>query len=532
MKIDTIFRGLDLRAGTSLVSKTTPDMSLASVPDPERGSLQALRPAAESPLPLGRASLALPSMWIGYALAASCFALTIGQFATFIGAKQTSSGVPLLYLCGLIYWFYCVHRIHRVLRDATESSYPISPRRAVGFMLIPIYSVIWMFKWPRSIGKFVNARAGSNRMSLVCPSLLLLAADLMSFLPGLRLLLLFSVGTYITRRLRTVLPVYSVRGCRRKEQVNLAVSAGLAAGFAFVLCQAVLEFLQQPRAEQIHGLITIGLVSVGVIKFLEPIFERIRIGLGMEDHHPAMQGQRSWLLRLGGVLLIAATSLCHGILHKNIDSHATESLQYIVTALFISGGITYIWISGARSHPARAASWGLSGGACLGIYVVIAFCLTGGPAAHPLDPAAANPKEVLEASILPLIPSGFIPRIASGDLTSDALEMNLLPAALPWAFFGLIGGMAIDKRWGTHRSRGVAVCLLAAASLIIALIWFAGGFKRPDEALADVCAVAGWAAALLISPVSDRLLEISGIGIIRMPPALRIKIHGSGERYS
>jgi hypothetical protein len=71
--------------------------------------------------------------------------------------------VPPLYVflpmfVALVYWLVCVHRLHVVLKEVPGWKHPISPARAVGFHFLPVYSLYWLYKWPRELAKFVNWR--------------------------------------------------------------------------------------------------------------------------------------------------------------------------------------------------------------------------------------------------------------------------------------------------------------------------------------------------------------------------------------
>ena len=81
--------------------------------------------------------------------------------------------------------------------------HPISPARAVGFHFIPFYNLYWIFKWPREIANFVNARLHQPIMKPVAVGVAILAALVLRILdPGFGLILLFFPVSYVSECLR------------------------------------------------------------------------------------------------------------------------------------------------------------------------------------------------------------------------------------------------------------------------------------------------------------------------------------------
>ena len=114
----------------------------------------------------------------------SIFAAAAGPGAA---AALRLSGT-LLYWAAVVYFFMAVHRIHKILRAATNGKYPISPARAVGFSFIPFYNLYWMFKWPGETALFLNHVTHEERLKKDRWGWLLLLASLISgLLPGLSL---------------------------------------------------------------------------------------------------------------------------------------------------------------------------------------------------------------------------------------------------------------------------------------------------------------------------------------------------------
>jgi len=126
----------------------------------------------------GRIYTPLPRAWIGMAIAVNCLLFQI--------AADTNGGFVLLTsLLGSCYWLFFVHRIHKVLAEYTNGSYPISPRKAVGFQFIPVFEYYWFFRWTRQLARFMDEKSGTKRAPKVWPGLLLSAASLLGWFPCL-----------------------------------------------------------------------------------------------------------------------------------------------------------------------------------------------------------------------------------------------------------------------------------------------------------------------------------------------------------
>ncbi|MGB6865830.1 MAG: protein kinase, partial [Candidatus Aminicenantaceae bacterium] len=106
-------------------------------------------------------------------------------------------------LVGTVYWLFCVHRFHKILREMNRS-YQISPGAAVGYHFIPFYNFYWIFKWPIEFSKYINAQ-GSVKMVQggLLGALLLIALLINRFFDGaVGMTFIFGIGTYMANILR------------------------------------------------------------------------------------------------------------------------------------------------------------------------------------------------------------------------------------------------------------------------------------------------------------------------------------------
>jgi hypothetical protein len=452
-------------------------------------------------------------MWVGLVLALLCLSFEL------LGGI-TEAFVWLFSMLGSCYWFFCVHRIHKVLAEYTTCAYPISARKAVGFQIIPLFEYYWFFRWTRQIAKFLDQQAGRTTAPKLWPGVLLVGASVLGWFPlfkSVRLFLFFGFGLYLIRQLKAVLPPARPLRVRRAQQWNLSMSAGVGAAFSFVLVQALRDFSTQGSKEKLHELAAIFLVSVGVLIFLEPLFDRLRLVLGIEHHHTAVHKNQSWVLRLSVFAILVFTSLFHGLLHTEIENSIDHdwigTLTMLLTGLLVSGGITYFWIAAAHRRPSHAARSGLISGAVFGFLVASAVLAVANPSAG----SGESNQQLLTQAFhheFPLVPARVLKEMEEGKLGNDSGLTQMGIIAFPWPIFGLMGGLAIDKRWGGGKVHGVALSMFAAAILY-------GGFllviRRLSglDLLSHLSVAAGWGLALIVCSSSKILIpeEATEVGI-------------------
>ncbi len=146
--------------------------------------------------------LKLPKMWIGIIIA---FAFLVGEFYELfnnIGGDNLGPICLVIGIGGLIYWYFCVYRIHKVLAELSDKQYEISPAAAVGYHFIPFYNLYWIFKWPMTLANFIKNR----QMVRILPGFLIgvflvISLLLTRFDSALGLFCLFTTGAYIKHKI-------------------------------------------------------------------------------------------------------------------------------------------------------------------------------------------------------------------------------------------------------------------------------------------------------------------------------------------
>lgn len=159
-----------------------------------------------------------PIVWLGFIFAAIFLFVEIVFVILFMeDDSKMMVGLGLVGMPGVIYWLYCVHRFHKVLRELTHGRYPISPWGAALRHFIPFYNLYWIFKWPGELSDYLNRR---DRVKIVSGAglgvLLLFAWITFRVLDGaIGLSFLFGIGMYINSKLKA--HIKAVKGITQDE---------------------------------------------------------------------------------------------------------------------------------------------------------------------------------------------------------------------------------------------------------------------------------------------------------------------------
>jgi hypothetical protein len=153
-----------------------------------------------------------PRIWIGYVLGVATLIAEMVAITLHPELAKEPLLIPPLYLfltnfISLVYWLVCVYEYHLVLAHATAGGYPIKPLRAAWFHLIPIYGLYWVYKWPRELARFVNARLQVPLMRPDRTGLAVFIAFVVFLVldRGLGMILLFWSASHLSRCLRLAL---------------------------------------------------------------------------------------------------------------------------------------------------------------------------------------------------------------------------------------------------------------------------------------------------------------------------------------
>jgi hypothetical protein len=181
---------------------------------------KSLRAAAAGSAQIGQLRRnSLPAIWPGYVLALTLIIIDFVDFSVVIFSPSWADVLFLsappgpFYIVFLVYWLFCIYRVHAVIRDASACMYPISPAKAVGFHFIPFFNLYWIFRWTSCIADFVNT-GQTVRMMRIWPGIGLLVGCLLGALVGtfegnfnveIICIVNFTVMLYIVRKLDSIL---------------------------------------------------------------------------------------------------------------------------------------------------------------------------------------------------------------------------------------------------------------------------------------------------------------------------------------
>jgi hypothetical protein len=140
----------------------------------------AVPPEAAETLP--RSSF--PWVWVGFVIALAFFVIEVLWIV--LGLEEAVVNILLTFISigGWIYWLVCVHRLHKILDELSNGSYPNSPGEAAGKHIIPFYNLYWVFKWPADLSEYINKRGRVKMISGYMIGALILFALLVRLVDG------------------------------------------------------------------------------------------------------------------------------------------------------------------------------------------------------------------------------------------------------------------------------------------------------------------------------------------------------------
>jgi hypothetical protein len=260
---------------------------------------------------------------------------------------------------------------------------------------------------------------------------------------------LLTAGVFFGIRWLVFLP--GDRACLNpRQRRRIAILAALGSSFGFMLVAAVLYFLSLPVSESLFELFAIALVALGLVAFLDPLFERLQRALGIAAGHPptARQSTGAMMRRVSFAILLL-NGVLHTLLHEFVKTYPGLSTALVAGYGPISTLITtYCWLLGWHPDPSRsrAALRGAVSGMVAGLIVMWGW---------------VPYLEGIGKLVVPLF---------------GVLVMTLVPLA---------GGLAMDRRWGwglgweSRASLSMTLAMLVAWSVAGSLYWlWVLGFEK------------------------------------------------------
>ena len=147
----------------------------------------------------------LPWVWFGFFFVAAFLLEETLMIVLELDEDASTLVLVATGLAGWIYWLFCVHRFHKILKEVSANRYPISGAEAVGKHFIPFYNLVWVFRWPSALSDYLNRHGRAKMASGNLIGLLLLLSMLTSrFLDGgVGMTGMFALGMYMSAKLRT-----------------------------------------------------------------------------------------------------------------------------------------------------------------------------------------------------------------------------------------------------------------------------------------------------------------------------------------
>jgi hypothetical protein len=272
--------------------------------------------------------------------------------------------------------------------------------------------------------------------------------------------------------------------------LDVSLSAGLGSFFAAISFAAMLTYSLAPLSIQIKEAVAIIVVSIGIVKFIEPLIDRwsTKLHISSHDSH-ARPPIRSWKGRIAAFGIVAMISFSHGLLHDYVNGLFEQSpseralfgrvVGLIISTPMVSAVVTWHWILGAQHTPPRSRIYGVVSGMLASFVVVF----------------------IIEALVYGGFEEGSILRGPIFPVLEIIIGSN--PSIARYTLLGFTGGCAIDLRWGSRPSVGIAVTLVISIFLIAALRALGGNL---NDIVFSVIESVGWSIGLMLHPLTDSLL--------------------------
>jgi hypothetical protein len=279
----------------------------------------------------------------------------------------------------------------------------------------------------------------------------------------------------------------------RRAHLKTLGFAAAGVGFSSLIFTGLIGAFKEETL--VHFAFVLIVLVIASLVLLDRISE-MTLG-GHEERSSEKTGDRARLLiwSIGVAVLIV-------VLHRSIDTalkNDAEAIGQLLAAGVISSCVTAAWIFGARRRPARAARYGaLAGvliGGVLGVLIsLFIFFVTDVAGINTTPPPGYSPlQQIIYRLVIVLVVGMTIPFI--------------------WGMFGFVGGLAIDRRWGSSPTRGILFALSLLAFPLSFGLFAYSYFKLQVwdlESLRIIFMAVGWGVGLILhGDVCDFTLDVS-----------------------
>lgn len=145
----------------------------------------------------------LPWVWVGFLFAGAFFVLEMAWALMELDELAINVVLTFIVIGGWIYFAVCVHRIHKILNELARNRYPFTPGEAASKHFIPFYNIVWLFKWPSELSRYINGKGHVRMISGGVIGTLLLLAVLVRVVDGsFGMAFLFGVMMYVSFKVK------------------------------------------------------------------------------------------------------------------------------------------------------------------------------------------------------------------------------------------------------------------------------------------------------------------------------------------
>jgi hypothetical protein len=245
-------------------------------------------------------------------------------------------------------------------------------------------------------------------------------------------------------------------------------------------------------AEWVGLFLAVGAVVFWEMRVKPPLKSRLSGESSSARLHPTPSAGDTLVATLQAMAFVIIVAMTLQLVLGPLRRNPSGFLRNVLTMTILCGGITYAWVRCAQ----RSVLWGVLGGSLTGF--AISYLAT-----------------LLDVSFWPgdyKVPSNQVFETLASWKFHQLVGLN----ALAWASWGLMGGLAINRRWGPNPSMSVLAGTLALDPIWILIPWALFGqayLHRVTIAFLflGTFRTVGWVIGLYICPGADRCLDPSGV---------------------
>ena len=104
----------------------------------------------------------LPRIWSGVLLTIACSVIVVLCLEVRPYTLRIVAVAGVMWVLPHTYWLFCVHRLHKVVREVNRETATSSPMRAVLGHFIPLWNLYWVFAWTSELDEWCARRTGAK----------------------------------------------------------------------------------------------------------------------------------------------------------------------------------------------------------------------------------------------------------------------------------------------------------------------------------------------------------------------------------